>query len=104
MSQLKKDSTIEVEVYRIDDYKTAARQNEMHHINSDVKTSVSVKQMKFKKGDYYIPMNQEANRFLIETLEPAALTLILPGISLMPFLVKKKVIRVMHLKILQLII
>ena len=72
MTQLKKDSTIEVEVYRIDDYKTAARQNEMHHINSDVKTSVSVKQMKFKKGDYYIPMNQPANRFLIETLEPTA--------------------------------
>jgi len=72
MTQLKKDSTIEVEVYRIDDYKTTARQNEMHHINSDVKTSVTVKQMKFKKGDYYIPMNQVANRFLIETMEPTA--------------------------------
>ena len=72
MMQLKKDSTIEVEVYRIDDYKTAPRQNEKHHINSDVKTSVTVKQIKFKKGDYYIPLNQEANRFLIETLEPAA--------------------------------
>jgi hypothetical protein len=73
MTQLKKDTTIEVEVYRIDDYKTAPRQNEMHHINSDVKTSVTVKQMKFRKGDYYIPLNQVANRFLIETLEPAAI-------------------------------
>ena len=72
MTQLKRDSTIEVEVYRIDDYKTAARQNEMHHINSDVKTSITIKQIKFRKGDYYIPMNQSANRFLIETLEPAA--------------------------------
>jgi len=72
MTQLKKDTTIEVEVYRIDDYKTAPRQFEMHHINSDVKTSVTVKQIKFRKGDYYIPMNQTANRFLIETLEPAA--------------------------------
>jgi len=72
MTQLKKDSTIEVEVYRIDDYKTAPRQNEMHHINSDVKTSITSKQMKFKKGDYYIPMDQPANRFLIETLEPTA--------------------------------
>jgi hypothetical protein len=72
MTQLKKDTTIEVEVYRIDDYKTAPRQYEMHHINSDVKTSMSIKQMKFKKGDYYIPMNQSANRFLIETLEPTA--------------------------------
>jgi hypothetical protein len=72
MFPLKKDSMIEVEVYRIDDYKTAPRQFEMHHINSDVKTSVTVKQMKFRKGDYYIPLNQVANRFLIETLEPTA--------------------------------
>lgn len=72
MTQLKKDTTIEVEVYRIDDYKTAPRPYEMHHINSDVKTSVTIKQMKFKKGDYYIPMNQVANRFLVETLEPTA--------------------------------
>ena len=72
MTQLKKDTTIEVEVYRIDDYKTAPRQNEMHHINGDVKTSTSIQKLKFKKGDYYIPMSQVANRFLIETLEPTA--------------------------------
>jgi len=72
MTRLKKDTIIEVEVYRIDDYKTAARQYEMHHINSDVKTSVSSQHIKFRKGDFYIPMNQEANRFLIETLEPTA--------------------------------
>jgi len=72
MTQLKKDTTIEVEVYRIDEYKTSPRPNEMHHINSDVKTSVTTKQMKFKKGDYYIPMNQVGNRFLMETLEPTA--------------------------------
>ena len=72
MTQLKRDSTIEIEAYRIDDYKTAPKQFEMHHINSDVKTSSSVQKIKFRKGDYYIPMNQVANRFLIETLEPAA--------------------------------
>ncbi len=70
--QLKKDTTIEVEVYHIDDYRTAPRQFEMHHLNSEVKTSTSVRQMKFRKGDYYIPLNQVANRFLIETLEPTA--------------------------------
>jgi hypothetical protein len=70
--QLKKDTTIEVEVYRIDDYKTSPRQYEMHHLNSDVKISSRTKQMQFRKGDYYIPLNQVANRFLIETLEPQA--------------------------------
>lgn len=72
MTQLKKDTAIEVEVYRIDDYKTSPRQYEMHHINSDVKTSTTLQKIKFRKGDYYISMNQEANRFLIETLEPTA--------------------------------
>ena len=72
MSQIKKDSDIEVEVYKIEDYKTLARQYEMHHLNSDVKISTSLQRIIFNKGDWYIPMNQEANRFLIETLEPQA--------------------------------
>jgi hypothetical protein len=72
MMQLKKDTSIEVEVYRIDDYKSSARQYEMHHINSDVKISTSTRQVNFSKGDWYIPMNQLANRFLVETLEPQA--------------------------------
>ena len=72
MSQIKKDSDIEVEVYKIEDYKTLAHQYEMHHLNSDVKISTSLQRIIFNKGDWYIPMNQEANRFLIETLEPQA--------------------------------
>ncbi len=72
MSQLKKDSLVEVEVYKIDDYKTAPRQYEMHHLNSDVKTSTTIQKIIFKKGDWLIPMNQAANRFLIEVLEPTA--------------------------------
>jgi len=72
MTQLKKDTSIDVETYKIEDYKTAPRQYEMHHLNSDVKTSVSTGKMFFKKGDWYIPMNQVANRFLVEVLEPTA--------------------------------
>ncbi len=72
MTQLKKDSLIEVEVYKIEDYKTLPRQYEMHHLNTDVKTSSSMQKIVFKKGDWYIPLNQVANRFLIETLEPQA--------------------------------
>ena len=72
MTQLKKDTTIEVEAYRIDDYKAMPRQYEMHHMNNEVKLSSRMKKIQFKKGDYYIPLNQVANRFLIETLEPQA--------------------------------
>ncbi len=70
MRQLKKDSLIEVQVYKIEDYKTSPRQYEMHHLNSDVKVSTSLQTLSFKKGDWYIPMNQVANRFLMEVLEP----------------------------------
>lgn len=70
MSRLKKDTVIEVEAYKIIDYKTSPRQYEMHHLNSDVKTVATRQKMTFRKGDWYIPLNQEANRFLIETLEP----------------------------------
>jgi hypothetical protein len=72
MRPLKNDSTIEVEVYHIDDYKTSPRQYEMHHLNSEVKISTTIQKIKFRKGDWYIPMNQVANRFLVETLEPQA--------------------------------
>ncbi len=72
MTQLKKDTIIEVEVYKIEDYKTLPRQYEMHHLNSEVKVSTSIQSVTFKKGDWFIPMNQVANRFLIETLEPQA--------------------------------
>lgn len=72
MTQLKKDSVVKVEVYKIVDYKTMPRQYEMHHLNYDVKTATTIMNVKFKKGDWYIPLNQDANRFLMETLEPTA--------------------------------
>lgn len=70
MQPLAKDTSIEVEVYRIDDYKTLPRQYEMHHLNTDVTVSSRKQVMHFRKDDYYIPLNQSANRFLVEVLEP----------------------------------
>ncbi|MBS1760471.1 MAG: M14 family metallopeptidase [Bacteroidetes bacterium] len=72
MTQLQKDTSINVEVYKIEDYKTMPRQYEMHHLNYEVKLNTTQQSFKFKKGDWFIPLNQEANRFLIETLEPQA--------------------------------
>lgn len=70
MTQLKKDTMIEVEVYRIDKYKSNPEPYESHHPNSDVHVSASLLKMSFKKNDYYIALNQSANRFLMEVLEP----------------------------------
>jgi hypothetical protein len=70
MRKLTKDSTVEVECYRIENYQSGQRPFEGHHLNSNVQVSKKMKTISFRKGDWYIPMNQAANRFLIETLEP----------------------------------
>lgn len=72
MRRFANDTTIEVEAYKIEDYKTPARPYEKHYIHSGMKVSTSKQKLKFLKGDYYIPMNQVANRYLMETLEPTA--------------------------------
>ena len=70
VKQLKTDTTIEVEAYHVDDYKSAPRPYEKHHRNSSLKVSVIKQQIKFLKGDYVVPMNQAANRYIVEVLEP----------------------------------
>ena len=72
MSPLMRDTTIVVQGYRIEDHKPSPRAYESHHVNTDTKTSLIAKKISFKKGDLYIPMNQSANRFLMEVLEPQA--------------------------------
>lgn len=72
MHKLEFDQEIMVEVYHIDQYQSSARQYEGHHLNSQTSLSRSMEKIHFRKGDYYIPMNQPANRFLMEVLEPQA--------------------------------
>lgn len=66
------DTTVEVEAHRIESYLSAARPFEGHHPNSGTQVSTTIRKVNFRKGDYFIPLNQTANRFLLETLEPQA--------------------------------
>ncbi len=70
IKQLTGDTAIEVEAYHIDDYKSLPRPYEKHHKNSGVKISVMKQKIKFLKGDYFILLNQQANRYIVEMLEP----------------------------------
>ncbi len=70
MTSLKKDTVMDVEAYRIDEYKSLPRPYEKHHKNNSVKTSASKQSIRFLKGDYWISMNQPANRYIMEMLEP----------------------------------
>ncbi|MEJ7588893.1 MAG: M14 family metallopeptidase [Ferruginibacter sp.] len=65
-----KDTMITVDAYYINDYKSSPRPFEKHHKNFDVEVSVSSQRIKFLKGDVYIPMDQNANRYIVEMLEP----------------------------------
>ena len=70
MQQFKNDTLIDVEAYHIDDYKTLPRPYEKHHKNSGVKLTAEKQKIRFLKGDYIIWLNQPANRYLVEMLEP----------------------------------
>ena len=72
MQKLTKDTLIKVESYKIISYQASTRAFEGHRPNNNVQVSKESKTILFRKGDYYIPMNQHANRFIIETLEPEA--------------------------------
>jgi Zinc carboxypeptidase len=70
IKQLKKDTTILVGIYKIEEYKSRTSPYEKHHPNYGVKVSEKMDSMHFLKGDYIIEMNQPANRYIIEMLEP----------------------------------
>jgi hypothetical protein len=70
MRKLSRDTVIEVEQYRIDNYQTSSRPFEGHHLNSGTQVSKSKSRVSFRKGDYWIPVSGKAVRFLMETLEP----------------------------------
>jgi hypothetical protein len=70
MRRLAHDSTVVVEVYHIADYKSAPRAYEKHHKNTAIKVVRSRDSIRLLKGDYVIPTDQPARRFLVEMLEP----------------------------------
>jgi hypothetical protein len=72
MQPLTNDQKLEVEMYYIESFKTSPSPYEGHYMHSDVKLKPVSQQVQFYKGDWLIETNQEANRYLIETLEPQA--------------------------------
>ena len=70
MYKLLKDTIIQVQAYTITDYKSSDKPYEGHHANTAVKVVSNLVSMAFAAGDYFIPLNQVANRYLQETLEP----------------------------------
>lgn len=70
LRQLQKDTVINVTSYLISEYKSSPNPYEKHHRNYGVKTEVSQRSQRFLKGDYIVYLDQPANRYLVEMLEP----------------------------------
>ncbi|MBD1393634.1 M14 family zinc carboxypeptidase [Mucilaginibacter glaciei] len=70
MSRLIHDTTLNLQMYYIADYKTGTRPFEGHYIHTGVKLNPVDSKIKFYEGDYVVYVNQPINRYLIETLEP----------------------------------
>jgi len=72
MHVLERDSTITVESYKIEDYKTREMPFEGHYLHYKVTVSKNNQNITFKKGDVIIKTAQPSFRYIIETLEPQA--------------------------------
>lgn len=71
MEVLDKSLEIETETYYIGDFKTRNGW-EGHYYHSGVKLEKRAMKRKFDAGDIIIRVNQDANRYIVETLEPNA--------------------------------
>ncbi|MCD0464729.1 M14 family metallopeptidase [Flavobacterium sp. ENC] len=69
-SALKKDTIIEVESYKIADFKTAASAYEGHYIHRNTTITSKMVKVAFAKGDYLVPTNQKGVKYLLEAFEP----------------------------------
>ncbi len=72
INELKKDTLITVESYKITDFKTSKGAYEGHYLHFDTNVATELATVKFRKGDYLVSTQQEGLKFLLETLEPEA--------------------------------
>jgi Zinc carboxypeptidase len=70
VKKIQTDTIINVQFYKIETFKSRINPYEKHHANYGVEVSTKEGNIKFLKGDFLVEMNQQANRYVIEMLEP----------------------------------
>ncbi|MFT6705883.1 MAG: hypothetical protein ACJATF_000707 [Flavobacteriales bacterium] len=68
--QLTEDFETKVELYRIKEFKTGEQPYEGHYLHRNVTIDTFQTEWPYYKGDYIVFVNQPANRYIVETLEP----------------------------------
>ena len=66
------DTIITVQSYKIEDYETRKSPYEGHYSHYNTKVKTSEEKRSFRQGDYLVKTDQNAMRYLLETLEPTA--------------------------------
>ncbi|WP_338409304.1 M14 family zinc carboxypeptidase [uncultured Flavobacterium sp.] len=72
MTKIQNDTVIEVESYKIVDYKTSKSAYEGHYGHYNTVVRSNMEKVKFRKGDLLIKTQQKGVKYLMETLEPEA--------------------------------
>jgi hypothetical protein len=72
LKEIKSDSVIEVESYKIAEYQTAKSPYEGHYSHYNTKITKSTENIQFLKGDYLVATDDKSVKYLLETLEPQA--------------------------------
>ncbi|MEN8799383.1 MAG: M14 family metallopeptidase [Flavobacteriaceae bacterium] len=72
-TRIAKDTVINVESYRISNYKSYENPYEGHYPHYSTRVEGKFTDQYFAEGDYWIPTDQSGIRYLMETLEPAAM-------------------------------
>lgn len=72
VTQIKTDTTISVESYKIDSYETRSSAYEGHYSHANTTVKSTAENVSFRAGDYIVYTDQNAMRYLLETLEPMA--------------------------------
>lgn len=72
MQRLTRDTSLMVESYYIDSYKTLERPYNGHYLQHSVKVQTKQQKVTFYKGDYLVTTNQSCNEYIVQMLEPEA--------------------------------
>ncbi len=70
--EVQKDTTLQVESYRIADFKTRDMPYEGHYLHYGTRVTSSFPNLHIAKGDLVVPTAQDGIRYILETLEPQA--------------------------------
>nr|WP_315155556.1 M14 family metallopeptidase [uncultured Flavobacterium sp.] len=70
MKPIENDTLIDVERYRIADFKTTPNAYEGHYLHRNTTIKATVEKVPFRKGDILISTQQKGVKYLLETLEP----------------------------------